>query len=213
MTAVLAAIEIFLTAADLGFFTIGRIAFTILHIPVFIATTLIGLPQGILLAAVFGISSMLSAFWHPSGLLDYLFQNPLVSVVPRLLVPIAVHFVYKTVCRIADDHTISAKLICVGFSALCGVIANAVFVIVSVALISPGSIGITDNLSASTIVVTNIVAANIFYEIVLAVSITCLTALILNKLGILEVTAKGRKSSEAGETDAESAADISADWR
>ena len=127
MTAVLAAIEIFLTAADLGFFTIGRIAFTILHIPVFIATTLIGLPQGILLAAVFGISSMLSAFWHPSGLLDYLFQNPLVSVVPRLLVPIAVHFVYKTVCRIADDHTISAKLICVGFSALCGVIANAVF--------------------------------------------------------------------------------------
>ena len=203
MTAVLAAIEIFLTAADLGFFTIGRIAFTILHIPVFIATTLIGLPQGILLAAVFGISSMISAFWHPWGLLDYLFQNPLVSVVPRLLVPIAVHFVYKTVCRIADDHTISAKLICVGFSALCGVIANAVFVIVSVALISPGSIGITDNLSASTIVVTNIVAANIFYEIVLAVSITCLTALIMNKLGLLALTEEDGSAAGAGEEAAE----------
>ena len=36
-TAILAAIEIFLTAAELGFFTIGKIAFTILHIPVFIA--------------------------------------------------------------------------------------------------------------------------------------------------------------------------------
>lgn len=211
LTVVLAVIEIFLTVADLGFFTIGRIAFTVLHIPIFIATTLIGLPQGVVLAGIFGLSSLVSAYWHPSGMLDYLFQNPMVSVVPRLMVPIAVYFVYKTVCRIADDHTISAKLICVGFSALCGVIANAVFVIMSVAILSPSSVGITDNLSASTIVVTNIVAVNIFYEIVLAVSITCLTALVLNKLGILEVTAKGRKFSEAGETDAESAADISAE--
>ena len=45
-TAILAVIEIFLTAAELGFFTIGKIAFTILHIPVFIAVIEIGLLQG-----------------------------------------------------------------------------------------------------------------------------------------------------------------------
>ena len=46
-TAILAVIEIFLTAAELGFFTIGKIAFTILHIPVFIAVIEIGLlPYG-----------------------------------------------------------------------------------------------------------------------------------------------------------------------
>ena len=53
-TAILAAIEVFLTAAELGFFTIGKIAFTILHIPVFIAVIEIGLLQGFILAAIFG---------------------------------------------------------------------------------------------------------------------------------------------------------------
>ena len=48
-TAILAAIEIFLTATDQGFFSISRIAFTILHIPLFLAVTLIGLPQGVIL--------------------------------------------------------------------------------------------------------------------------------------------------------------------
>ena len=67
LTAVLAVIEIFLTVADLGFFTIGRIAFTVLHIPIFIATTLIGLPQGVVLAGIFGLSSLVSAYWHPSS--------------------------------------------------------------------------------------------------------------------------------------------------
>ena len=57
-TAILAVIEIFLTAAELGFFTIGKIAFTILHIPVFIAVIEIGLLQGFILAAIFGVTRL-----------------------------------------------------------------------------------------------------------------------------------------------------------
>ena len=81
-TAILAAIEIFLTAAELGFFTIGKIAFTILHIPVFIAVIEIGLLQGFILAAIFGFSSLISAYLHANGILDYLFQDPRISVLP-----------------------------------------------------------------------------------------------------------------------------------
>lgn len=41
--------EVFLTTADLGFFTIGKIAFTILHIPVFIVVIEIGLLPGFII--------------------------------------------------------------------------------------------------------------------------------------------------------------------
>ena len=201
-TAILAAIEIFLTAADLGFFAIGRIAFTILHIPVFIAVILVGLPQGFILAAIFGLSSMTSAYLHPSGLLDYLFRNPLISVLPRLMIPFAVWLVYKAVQFIADDNTLSADLICSGFAAMSGVVANAAFVVLSIAILSPETVGITNNLSASTVVITNIVAVNMLYEIVIAVAVTCLTVLIVRKRSSLTGSGRLEESTENGKEDA-----------
>ena len=180
-TAILAAIEIFLTTAELGFFTIGKIAFTILHIPVFIAVIEIGLLQGFILAAIFGFSSLVSAYLHANGILDYLFQDPRISVLPRLLIPFAVWLIYRAVRNIADDNTFSADLICSGFAAMSGVAANAFFVITAIAALSPEALGITEDLSASTVIVSNLVAANIAYEIVIAVAVTCLTVLVLRK--------------------------------
>ena len=182
-TAILAVIEVFLTAAELGFFTIGKIAFTILHIPVFIAVIEIGLLQGFILAAIFGFSSLVSAYLHANGILDYLFQDPRISVLPRLLIPLAVWLIYRAVRNIADDNTLSADLICSGFAAMSGVAANAVFVITAIAVLSPEALGITDDLSASTVIVSNLVAANIAYEIVIAVAVTCLTDYVLKKRG------------------------------
>ena len=182
-TAILAVIEVFLTAAELGFFTIGKIAFTILHIPVFITVIEIGLLQGFILAAIFGFSSLVSAYLHANGILDYLFQDPRISVLPRLLIPLAVWLIYRAVRNIADDNTLSADLICSGFAAMSGVAANAVFVITAIAVLSPEALGITDDLSASTVIVSNLVAANIAYEIVIAVAVTCLTDYVLKKRG------------------------------
>jgi uncharacterized membrane protein len=158
-TAILAVIEVFLTAAELGFFTIGKIAFTILHIPVFITVIEIGLLQGFILAAIFGFSSLVSAYLHANGILDYLFQDPRISVLPRLLIPLAVWLIYRAVRNIADDNTLSADLICSGFAAMSGVAANAVFVITAIAVLSPEALGITDDLSASTVIVSNLVVS------------------------------------------------------
>ena len=198
-TAILAAIEIFLTATDLGFFSISRIAFTILHIPVFLAVTLIGLPQGVILAAIFGCSSMISAYLHPTTALDMLFQNPLISVVPRLMIPFAVWAVYRSICRIADDHTLSAKLICTGAASMSGVIANAAFVVFSVALVAPEAIGITESLTTSTIIVTNIVTLNMVYEMTISVIVTALTVLLLRKLGYVAENDLPAKSEGEGD--------------
>ena len=194
LTAILAVIEILMTVTDLGYFVIGSSAFTVLHIPVFIAVILAGLPQGFLIAGIFGLSSMINAYVFNDSLLGYLFQDPRISVVPRLMIPFAVWLAYKVICYIADDHTFSARLICSGFAAVDGVIANAVFVIFSIAILDPEAIGITDSLSTSTIVVTNIIAINIFCEIIAAVAVTSLTVLILHRIGWLGLvlTADGK---------------------
>ena len=82
LTAILAAIEIILAVGQLGFFTFGRISITILHIPVFIGTILCGLPQGIFLSIVFGVSSMLTAMFRVEalGLLDSFSKSPSVCI-------------------------------------------------------------------------------------------------------------------------------------
>ena len=98
LTAILAVIEILMTVTDLGYFVIGSIAFTVLHIPVFIAVILAGLPQGFLIAGVFGLSSMINAYVFNDSLLGYLFQDPRISVVPRLMIPFAVWLAYKVIC-------------------------------------------------------------------------------------------------------------------
>ncbi len=43
----------------------------------------------------FGLSSLLIAFIRPSSPLDYLFQNPLISVLPRILFGFATLFIYR----------------------------------------------------------------------------------------------------------------------
>ena len=204
LTAILAVIEILMTVTDLGYFVIGSSAFTVLHIPVFIAVILAGLPQGFLIAGIFGLSSMINAYVFNDSLLGYLFQDPRISVVPRLMIPFAVWLAYKVICYIADDHTLSARLICSGFAAVDGVIANAVFVIFSIAILDPEAIGITDSLSTSTIVVTNIIAINIFCEIIAAVAVTSLTVLILHRIGWLGLvlTADGKIAGADGAAEA-----------
>lgn len=203
-TAILAGIEILMTVTGLGYFEIGSSAFTVLHIPVFIAAILAGLPQGFLIAGIFGLSSMINAYVFNGSLLGYLFQDPRISVVPRLMIPFAVCLAYKVICYIADDHTLSARLICSCFAAVNGVIANAVFVVCSIAILDPAAIGITDSLSASTIVVTNIIAVNIFCEIIAAVVVTSLTVLILHRIGWLGLvlTADGKMVNAGGAAEA-----------
>lgn len=70
----------------LGYISISPvIAFTIMHIPVLLATILAGLSGGLVTGFVFGITSLVNAAANPSGVLDPFFVNPLCSVVPRML--------------------------------------------------------------------------------------------------------------------------------
>ena len=58
---------------------------TIMHIPVILSAILAGLPGALVTGTVFGITSLVNAAANPSGVLDPLFVNPLISVLPRIV--------------------------------------------------------------------------------------------------------------------------------
>lgn len=84
---VMSAIAIFLGATRLGFipFVLG-VAITIMHVPVIIGAVLEGPLVGTIIGALFGIFSLVWAFVAPTGPGDLYFQNPLISILPRLFI-------------------------------------------------------------------------------------------------------------------------------
>ena len=182
MTVLLIAAEIILSVSGFGFITIGRISITVMHIPVIILTIVNGLPEGLLAAGIFGVSSLITARTGDVGVFDLLFRDPLLSVLPRLLIPVSIRVIYRWILHIADDHTLSARLISSGFAAAWGVISNTLFVVCALIILYPVQIGATQSIQDATIVVSNLIAVNILMEMIPAVGCVCLVVLALERL-------------------------------
>lgn len=88
------AITAVLFYSPLGNINIGLISITIAHIPILIITILLGLKPGLINAFAFGLFSLLSALLAPKGLLSPLFINPMISIVPRMMIPVTTFLVY-----------------------------------------------------------------------------------------------------------------------
>ena len=68
-------------------------------IAVILASTVQGLGMGIFAGTSFGVASLISAFLRP-GLLSPMFYNPLVSIVPRMIIPITTYFSFRLIKRL-----------------------------------------------------------------------------------------------------------------
>lgn len=98
------ALTIIMCLTPLGIVTLPMIRITIAHIPILITAILFGLPQGLMVAGAFGVTSLLIALTAPASLLDPFFVNPLVSVLPRLLIPVTTYGVYRGLTRLAGGR-------------------------------------------------------------------------------------------------------------
>lgn len=67
-----------------GYIQIGPISFTLIHLPVLIGAALFGWKRGLLYGLFFGAGSLIKAMTMP-GTIDFLFFNPLVSILPRMI--------------------------------------------------------------------------------------------------------------------------------
>ncbi len=91
ITAIMGAISAFLGITRWGYLpSIAGVSITIMHIPVIIGAVLEGPLVGLGIGLIFGLTSMLQAAIAPIGPSDPWFTNPLLSVLPRLLIgPVA----------------------------------------------------------------------------------------------------------------------------
>ncbi len=87
ITGALGALSIVLSMTPLGFIPwLSGASLTTMHIPVIIGAVVQGPLAGTIIGGIFGLFGLIRAAVAPTGPLDPLFVNPIVSVIPRLLI-------------------------------------------------------------------------------------------------------------------------------
>ena len=121
---VLSAISIMMSMLPfIGYIPIGPTKATIMHIPVIIGVIIEGLVVGATIGLIFGLTSLWNAMTQPT-ITSIFFLNPLVSILPRVLIGVVAYYVYQGI------YKISKKVYAAGFMAgLIGSLANTVGVL------------------------------------------------------------------------------------
>lgn len=101
---VLGAISTVLGMTPLGFIPVGPTRATIMHIPVIIGAIMEGPVVGGFVGLIFGIFSIFQAITNPTPV-SFAFLNPLVSILPRVLIGIFSYYVYNILSKIGDRKT------------------------------------------------------------------------------------------------------------
>lgn len=91
---VLGAITVVLGCTPLGFIQIPPIAITIMHVPTIIAGVMEGPVIGGIVGAMFGAFSMYQAQTAINPLDKLIFSNPVIALIPRILVGVVAHYVF-----------------------------------------------------------------------------------------------------------------------
>lgn len=91
---ILGAIVIMLGLTPLGFIPLGVLTITSLHIPVIIAGIIEGPVVGGLVGLIFGFFSLFNAMTRPTPI-SFVFYNPLISIMPRILIGVVTGLVYR----------------------------------------------------------------------------------------------------------------------
>ncbi len=119
----LGAISAVLGFTPLGFITVGAISVTTMHIPVIVGAILEGPMIGMMVGLLFGLISMVRAFLMPTPT-SFIFWNPLISILPRILIGYVTYQVYFWLKKGTRNETVSLAV-----SAFLGTLTNTVGVL------------------------------------------------------------------------------------
>lgn len=101
---VLGAISIVLGMTPLGFIPVGPTRATIMHIPVIIGAIMEGPLVGAFVGLIFGLFSIFQAITNPTPV-SFVFLNPLVSILPRVLIGITSYYSYTAIKKLGTRNT------------------------------------------------------------------------------------------------------------
>jgi len=100
----LGAVSAVLGMTPLGFIPIGPTRATTMHIPVIIAAIMEGPMVGALVGLIFGIFSIYQAVANPTPV-SFVFLNPIVSIIPRILIGVFTYYVFSFLSNIGNKKT------------------------------------------------------------------------------------------------------------
>jgi len=153
---VMGALAVFLGWTHLGFIPwVAGAALTIMHVPVIIGAVLEGPVVGTAIGLIFGLFSLLQAALAPTGPVDVWFQNPVISVLPRLFIGVVAWLGYKALKKVNEPLALAV-------AGILGTLTNTVLVL--------GAIGLFKHLPWSAL--PPIAIANGLPEAVLAAILT-----------------------------------------
>jgi len=122
--AMLTAIIIIMTFTPLGYITTPALAITLIHLPVIIAAVTLGIPGGISMGLVWGVTCLIKAVAAPPSPIEgIIFRNPLVAVLPRVLAGFLAGLIFWALSRNGKDVKTAFAA---GASALGGALTNTV---------------------------------------------------------------------------------------
>ena len=119
----LGGISIFLGVSGLGLIRLPIFSLTIMHIPVIIGALLEGPVVGISVCLIFGLFSMYQNITAP-GLTSFIFWNPIVALIPRMLIGIVAYYSFKLF-----KSKIKNTGVCAGIAAVLGTLTNTIGVL------------------------------------------------------------------------------------
>lgn len=123
ITGMFGAITMMLGFTPLGLIPLGPFNVTTLHIPVIIGAIIEGPVVGAAIGFIFGITSLIKNLSAP-GPISFIFWNPVVSVLPRVLIGILSYYFYQFAKRIVRNE----KLVCF-LTGMVGTFVNTFFVL------------------------------------------------------------------------------------
>ena len=104
---VLSAISIVLSMIPfVGYIPLGPVKATIMHVPVIVGAVIEGPVVGAAVGLIFGLTSLFKAFTEPT-ITSFCFMNPIISVLPRILIGVVAYYVYRLIYKISKKVYVS----------------------------------------------------------------------------------------------------------
>ena len=127
ISAMLSAITAVLTFTPIGMIPLPPPlpSATMVHIPVLVAALVEGPSVGLIVGLVFGLCSCIRAWETGMVGLTLFFRNPLISVLPRLIVPLAAVGIWMLWKKLVKTNAVTDK-IGAALSAAVGAVTNTV---------------------------------------------------------------------------------------
>ena len=114
----LSAVSIVLGMTPLGIIPLGPLGVTTMHLPAIIGGILEGPVVGGVIGLIFGLVSLYKAV-SGGTLMAPIFMNPLVSILPRILIGPATYYAFRGLEKLTKKHALS-----IGVGAVAGTLIN-----------------------------------------------------------------------------------------